>query len=101
MTSWQMFAQRSKREGQERWLTVGSAQYVRMHGYLSPTSVTVTEDPEGTYLGWLKQGESEPVMIQHKRIFEIQFPYGSKVEVERGKGLVVPLSIRANEEGES
>ncbi len=40
-------------------------------------------------------------MIQHKRIFEVQFPYGSKVEVERGKGLVVPLSIRANEEGES
>lgn len=79
--------------GHGGWSALGDERYVRLHGCKDPVAVTVTEDPEADYLGWIGTEDTAPNMIQHKRIFEIQFPYGSKAEVERGRGRVVPVRI--------
>ncbi|WP_100514175.1 hypothetical protein [Mycobacteroides abscessus] len=61
--------------------------------------VTVTEDPEGEYRGWLKTGhEGEPpVLIQHTNFFGMQFVYGVQAEIDRGMGSVVHLAVSADE----
>ncbi len=51
MASWNMFALQGGRAGETVWLAVGSERYVTLHGVPKPTPVTVTEDPEGVYLG--------------------------------------------------
>ncbi|KXO92900.1 Uncharacterised protein (plasmid) [Tsukamurella tyrosinosolvens] len=73
----------------------------RIHFAALNTRVTVTEDPTGDHLGWVRTGhENEPpVMIQHERIFDISFPHGSAEEVRRGHGRIVRLSVSAAEEG--
>lgn len=62
-----------------------------------PASKMVTarliEDAEGDLRGWIDTGETEIVMVQHKKIFPIQFAYGVEAEVEHGKGEVVSLRI--------
>lgn len=63
-----------------------------MHG-VEPVSVLVTEDGEGDYLGWIGTGKTDPVMIQRRGIFDVQFPYGHRAEVEAGRGEAVPLRI--------
>jgi hypothetical protein len=61
--------------------------------------VLVTEDPSGGYLGWLptetefRRVTGEPIMIQHRKIFNIQFPDGYKAEEEVGHGHAIPLRI--------
>ena len=92
MTEWQMFGWYD--EERDHWSAIGSYFSVRAHGCDAPKSVVVTEDPDGTHLGWIDTGETEPVMILRKEIFEIQFPYGSNAEVEAGRGRVVCLSVR-------
>ncbi|KMV15921.1 hypothetical protein ACT17_22760 [Mycolicibacterium conceptionense] len=61
--------------------------------------VTVTENAGGEYLGWVDAGceDDPPVMIQHEKIFEISFPYGSAAEVRAGRGSIVRLSVTAAE----
>ena len=78
------------------WVAVGEQRWVQLHGYgPPPVPVTVTEDPEGDYMGWIAANDKaeEPVMIQHHRIFNIQFPYGYKPEEEHGRGKAVRLTI--------
>lgn len=76
------------------WVAVGSEFFVKNHGYeTSPVPVTVTENPDGDYLGWLDAASTTPALIQHHRIFNIQFPYGYKAEEDRGAGVAVRLSI--------
>jgi hypothetical protein len=56
-------------------------------------SVRLVEDPEGELRGWIDKGADHPVMIQHKKIFPVQFAYGVDAEVERGNGEVVALRV--------
>lgn len=56
-------------------------------------ALIVTTDAEGDYLGWIETGKSEPEMIQHREIFNIQFPYGYRAEVEAGRGEAVRLRV--------
>lgn len=95
--TWQMFAGRDERNGGFR--NIGHRRYVEMYGH-DPVAVTVTEDPDGPYFGWLRAATSwseavtEPSMIQqHEGIFGMQFPYGYEAEVKAGRGRVVKLSI--------
>jgi hypothetical protein len=82
------------------WVAVGEEWWVRIHGYgPPPVPVTVAEDPEGDYMGWIATGEDppEPGLIQHHRIFNIQFPDGYQAEVTHGRGEAVRLSITVRE----
>lgn len=80
---------------QGTWFVVGDERYVRLHGVYRNRviPVLVTTDDEGDYLGWIETGKSEPDLIQHKEIFNIQFPYGYRVEVKAGRGVAVRLRI--------
>jgi hypothetical protein len=86
---WQMHGGRNFRG---TWFAVGDERYVQLHG-TQPIPVLVTMDDEGDYLGWIEAGKSEPDLIQHRKIFNIQFPYGYQAEVEAGRGEVVGLRI--------
>jgi hypothetical protein len=86
---WRMHGSRNSRG---TWYAVGDVRYVRLHG-TQPIPVLVTADDEGDYLGWVEAGKSEPVMIQHREIFNIQFPYGYQAEVRAGHGEAVGLRI--------
>lgn len=61
------------------------------------TRITVTEDATGDHLGWIDAGHQDdpPTMIQHQKIFDISFPYGSQAAVEAGRGRIVRLSVAA------
>jgi hypothetical protein len=96
MTEWSMYG--SYDEKRDHWLALGDRRHVYFHGCTTPAPVMVTEDPQGTHLGWIDSDGTTPVMILRKEIFEIQFPYGSRAEVERGAGRVVQLSIRLKED---
>lgn len=66
--------------------------------------VEVREDPAGTYFGWIDAGPESgvPSMIWPSRFqLEMCFPYGTKVEVEHGKGRVVQLSVTRKQPEES
>lgn len=80
---------------------LGEKWWVEIHG-LSELIVEVDVrevsdgDPSATHWGWLdaKPEKTEPLMIWPRQgLFEMQFPYGSKVEVDRGKGRVVRLAV--------
>lgn len=69
-----------------------------MHGLTEPVvPVVLTESENGKFLGWIDTGTETPCMIWHEKIFEICFPYGSKAEVDLGRGKVVRLEIRKDE----
>jgi len=70
-------------------------EWVRMHGISCPiVQVVVTESKTGKYKGWIDKGKSVPEMIWPTHAFEACFAYGSKVEVEAGKGKVIQLEIQ-------
>jgi hypothetical protein len=83
--------------GHGGWSALGERRYVELHGCKDPTPVTVTTDPEGDYLGWIGKGKGTPIMILHKQIFEVQFPYGSAAEVARDRGTVVWIRVEVSE----
>lgn len=93
--TWSMFGHASH----GTWVTVGDERFLRLHGYEeAPVPVTVTEDPDGDYMGWIEFDDAgkpveDPHFIQHHRIFDVQFPYGHKAEVERGRGEALRLAI--------
>jgi hypothetical protein len=96
--SWQMFAMPL---GDGDWTGVGDHWYASQHGEGAPTPVQVTQDAEGSYLGWLDAedgmvivGETPPSMIERKEIFSIQFPYGYHEEQKAGRGRAIPLTIK-------
>lgn len=56
--------------------------------------VRLIEDPAGDFAGWLDANENgEICMVQHKRVFPIQFPYGVQAAEENGDGKAVSLRI--------
>ena len=65
----------------------------------------VVADAAGDYRGWLPHDDSgqpvtprNPRVIQHKKIFDMQFPYGVQAEVARGRGTVLSLRVELREE---
>lgn len=96
--TWKMFA--LFRDNGEPFNVYPHEGAVRMCGG-EPVPVTVIEDPAGDQLGWLDTDATVPVMIQHKRIFDIQFAYGSRAEVEVGHGSIVPLRVERNDAAEN
>lgn len=54
-------------------------------------SIKLIEDQGGDLLGWIYAGTENVVMVQHKRVFSIQFAYGVDAEIERGNGQAVAL----------
>lgn len=67
---------------------------VEMCGYEPDQIIQVelTENPEGEYKGWIEP-DGQLCMITHKEIFEVQFPYGSAIEEEKGYGKGIRLSL--------
>lgn len=63
-----------------RYLHVGEAWWVSLHGPDTVHEVTVIEDPEGDYFGWRgadKPKDSFPLFIWPSRAqVEMCFPYG-------------------------
>jgi hypothetical protein len=94
--AWWMFAHRY--DDGLLW-NVGSIRFVEHHGLSEPIVKVdvheVAEDsPDGTHWGWLDSDDRDPTMIYpHRGMLEMCFPYGSKVEIERGKGRVVRLAV--------
>jgi hypothetical protein len=77
----------------------GERGYVELYLAVGPQDpivpVEVTEDESGTYWGWIEAEGGPPVMIQpHRILFDIQFPYGPRVEEEGGSGRIVQLSVQ-------
>jgi len=56
-------------------------------------AVRLIEDPEGNYMGWIPTGQTEPIMVIRKHIFDIQFPDGHKANERDGKGLAISLRV--------
>ena len=96
--AWRMFAHRYD-DG--LFYNLGEKWWVEIHALPQPiVEVNVievaSEDPVATHWGWIETSlrETDPVMIWPREgLFEMCFPYGSKVEAERGKGRVVRLTV--------
>lgn len=57
-------------------------------------NVRLIEDGAGDYMGWLGSDDDGKLsMVQHKRVFPIQFAYGVDAAVEKGDGFPVPLRV--------
>ncbi len=56
-------------------------------------TVTAVEDYDGDYRGWIDTGTDVPVMVEHKDLFPMQFPYGVGAAVMNGEGVVVRLRL--------
>lgn len=93
--SWRMFAHE---QHNTHW-HLGSRRYVESHGLAWPiVEVEATEvagsDPTATHWGWIKTGDSEPIMIWPTLTqFTMCFPYGPHIEAEHGKGRIVRLAV--------
>jgi hypothetical protein len=57
-------------------------------------SVSLVEDAEGEYLGWIETGEDTVSMVTIDRIFSIQFPYSVDAAIAAGDGNIVRLSVK-------
>jgi len=93
---WIMWAHKDKAvDGSDIFFDVGSKWFCKLHGDSLPlVEVVVKEDINGKYKGWVESGKDNvPDMIFPEYSFEICFAYGSKIEVEKGKGIVVTLFI--------
>lgn len=67
---------------------------MRACGHEKPLRVRLEEDPEGTYWGWLYADRDEFTMIfYHQSLVEMCFPYGTAIEVKKGRGRVVQLKV--------
>ena len=94
-TSWIMWAHDEK----GAFFHLGEKRWVELHGIDLPiVEVKVDVDKNGTYYGWLRSNRDVPTMIWPSKIqFEMCFPYGPKIEEEKGKGKVLRLSIKKTE----
>ena len=70
--------------------------YVEFHGLKETiVAVDVIENPQGDYYGWLEKDSKTPTMIwPDERCFNMCFPYGPAVEVQRGKGQILRFELR-------
>lgn len=78
---------------------IGSQWFVYLHGgFSSPedkriSKILLKEDVNGNYYGWLGAGDTEPTMIYPAQILvDMCFPYGPKVEEDRGRGRRIRLT---------
>jgi hypothetical protein len=107
-TEWDMWAHDYHGQHQRSYQHIGEKWWVEIHGLPDPVvAVRVTEvetdSPDGTHWGWIDAGKESgpPCMIwAHRGAFDMQFPYGTEAEQERGKGRVVRLRITAREDSE-
>lgn len=76
-----------------QWLNI--QPHPRAAAMYGPGAVplAVTEDPDGNYLGWIENGDTELVMVQWHTIFDMQFPYGAKAAADAGQGEIVRLTV--------
>lgn len=95
-TQWAMFAHRYPTG---HFVHVGPEFYVKNHLLNDPIiPVTVSEEPNGRYWGWIVTGEDTPRMIWPSEVqFKMCFPYGPEAEQERGRGRIVRLKIEASQ----
>lgn len=92
--TWQMHAGRDERNG--GFVHFGHPHYVQAYGHDEVVPVTLTENPDGPYYGYIYTDKPErgPVMIQQFEVlFSMQFTYGPEAEVEAGKGRIVRLAV--------
>ena len=95
--TWDLFGAANEKNGV--YSVVGEEFFVHLHGML-PVPIRLIEDPEGIYLGWLPNNpeETDPLFVQHQRIFNISFPYGYQAEEQAGRGKAVRLRIELRDE---
>jgi hypothetical protein len=96
MRSWTLYAHDNGPTGLVRYAHFGHKRYVELHGLQQPiVEVEICEDPQGNYWGWLDKDAEKPTMIWGSEpAFSMCFPYGPQVEVERGKGEILKLSVK-------
>lgn len=94
--SWEVLGARSG----GTWVCFGSPRDLRLRGHVAGVPVRLVEDPGGDYRGWLPRADRlprPPVMVQHRRVFEVQFPDGSAAEAAAGRGEVVRLRVEVRD----
>lgn len=82
-----------------KYFYTGSHFFVKLHGVPDDDikEVTVTENPAGDYYGWKdKSGEIKFVWPSEAQR-DMCFPYGPKVEEDKGTGVRVRLSVTQKE----
>jgi hypothetical protein len=71
-----------------------SVEMCKAPGVGEVVTLTLTEDPDGDYWGWLKTGESEPSMVHcRESLFNMCFPYGPQASVEAGHGEILRFRV--------
>lgn len=95
---WGLFADCRTVDGVRQFVRVADERTCRFAGGTDVVPVVCTEDPEGTWYGWVRPGGEAwaegLIMVQpHRAAFEIQFPYGSIDNVRKGLGEVVRISV--------
>jgi hypothetical protein len=95
--SWPMFANQYENLASPYWMHFEPSEFVaNLYDPKQPVlAVTITEDPDGEYRGWLYTGTDQITLVQHEKWFSMQFTYGVAAEVDRGRGVIVPVSITA------
>ena len=93
---WPGFAHDYGVDAVTRWMHVQKDERTTRH--YSPdrpiVPVNIVEDLEGDYLGWLPSGHADQVrLVQHHRLFNMQFPYGYEAEADAGKGEAIRVRI--------
>ena len=98
--TWRMHAGRDEyHEG--GFIYFGDPRTIKMYD-VEPVEVELTENPEGSYYGWLETGEDIPVMIQpHIHMYNIQFAYGPEAEIRQGRGITLRFNVVEVIHGES
>lgn len=101
MSAWDTFGMPSRNPRGAEWLAIGDKRDLRMHGCAQPVPVTLISDVKGDYRGWVSHNASDmkksPTMVQHKKIFNVQFPSGAEAAEQAGRGRVVLLRIERRE----
>ncbi len=89
------------KDGRGRYRHIGHRHYVKLHGLDDPiVAVTLTEDSQGDYWGWLASDAAEPSMVWPSKVqFTMCFPYGPEAEVKRGKGKILRLRVERRSVG--
>jgi len=82
-----------------KYFYTGSRFFVKLHGVPDADikEVTAAENPAGDYYGWKdKNGEIEFIWPSEAQR-DMCFPYGPKVEEDKGTGVRVRLSVTQKE----
>lgn len=95
ITEWEMYAYKCEGKNGTFFEHPGNKWWVELFHLDEPiVKIRLTADPEGQYWGWLDKGKTKPCMIWPSEAqFSMCFPYGYKLEEERGAGKVVRLKI--------